>query len=103
MKSVEVNGTAASYIEELRAKDMESLHLAKASVADGMSVLARLLREGRDNKDIAFLADGIISIMHTLAEYNFLIEMLYDEGDELGPAMYCLEDTCSRGKEVTEL
>ena len=100
MKQIEVTNYAAAFIEDLRATDMESLHLAKISVADGMSLLARLLQIGRDDQDIAAVADGLLAVMNTLSEYNSIIDMLVNEADTGGPAKYCLSnDLWSVGKE----
>ena len=100
MKQIEVTNCAAAFIEDLRATDMESLYLAKISVADGMSLLARLLQIGRDDQDIAAVADGLLAVMNTLSEYNSVIDMLEKEADTGGPAKYCLNNGLwNRGKE----
>ena len=92
MKQIKVTDFAATIIENLRTNSWEALDIAKVSVADGMSALARLMQIGRDCPDIGDAADELLAVMFTLSEYNRLIDMLVCMSDVGSPAKYYLKD-----------
>ena len=84
---------AKESIENIR--DNSNFMLKKSDIADSLSTLAGMMQAGRDDEGINVWTDEIISAMHTIGEYNNLINNLNEEHDQdTGKFRYVMKNTC---------
>lgn len=76
MKQIQVTDMAAHSIEMLRINQSEDFYFKKSQIADAMTTVSTLIEVGRDDSEISFLADNLLSVLNVLSSYVFLLNKL---------------------------
>ena len=92
MKQVILTDNAAKTIENLRSNNAEACLMYKCELADSFATLANLIQIGRDEPELNQHADGLLSVMQRLAEYNTLLNQIAEERDSIF-GRYAYEET----------
>ncbi len=83
MKRILVTENVATMVKKMRNDENGEWSAFKVDLADSFSELAMMLSVARcdDSGELAASADGIIRVMETLANYNNVLNTLYEHSE----------------------